>query len=333
MKTFGNDMCRGLLRAGAALMAAALLASCGGGQQVEPFVPTRVLAFGDENSVINGNGSKYTVNGVVDATAAAPGTISCELNPIWVQILASAYGLVFPQCPGTVPAPTSQILAQPNTKAADVTTQVASFVAGDHFNPTDLVTVLAGQHDILEQYQLVKGLSMTEAQASALLEQLGASLAAQVNAIALAGGKVLISTVPDLGLTPFAIAEGVDNAALLTRLTFSFNRKLRVGILNDGHMIGLLLTDEMVQTIVQSVQLGQLTTYVDVTRVACDKTVAPAVENCTALTLVDYTLLPGAPAIPATATGWLWADDTHLSAGGHVSLGSAAATRASGNPF
>lgn len=328
MKFFGNGM-----RVMAVVLTAALLASCGGGQQVERFVPTRLLAFGDENSVINGNGSKFTVNGVVDVTAAPPGTMNCALNPIWVQILASAYGLAFPQCPGTALAPASQILAQPAATAADVTTQIDSFLAGDRFTDTDLVTVLAGQNDILAQYQLVKALSMTEAQASAVLEQLGANLAAQVNRIALAGGKVVISTVPDLGLTPFAIVEGADNAALLTRLSFSFNKKLRLGIINDGHMIGLLLTDEMVQSIVRSVQLGQTSTYVDVTRVACNPTVVPLVQNCTALTLVDYTLAGGVPAIPATATGWLWADATHLSAGGHASLGSAAATRATGNPF
>ncbi len=332
MKFLGDGLRAGVLRAAGVAFVAAVLASCGGGQQIERFVPTRVLAFGDESSVINASGSKYTVNGVVDATATPPGVMDCSVNPIWVQYLATAYGLVFPQCPGIVASPPSRILAQPDTKAADVAAQITSFTSGDTFNGKDLVTVLAGQNDILEQYQLVKG-GLPEAQASAVLEAAGTALADQVNIIARAGGKVLISTVPDLSLTPFAVTEGPTNAAVLSRLTFSFNRKLRLGIINDGHMIGLLLTDEMVQSIVKTVQAGATTTYVDVTHVACDPAVAPLVQDCTTLTLKDYTGVPDTVGIKATATGWLWADATHLSAGGHASLGSSAYSRAAGNPF
>jgi hypothetical protein len=45
----------------AAIAATALLASCGGGQ-VEPFSPTRVLAFGDELSTIEADGRRYSIN-------------------------------------------------------------------------------------------------------------------------------------------------------------------------------------------------------------------------------------------------------------------------------
>ncbi len=301
MKFLGDELRAGVLRAAGVAFVAAVLASCGGGQQIERFVPTRVLAFGDESSVINANGSKYTVNAFVDDTATPP-VPDCTKNPIWVQYLAAAYGLVFPQCPGIVASPPSRVLAQPDTKAADVAGQITNFMSGDSFNGKDLVTVLAGQNDILEQYQLVKG-ALPEAQASAVLEAAGTALADQVNRIARAGGKVLISTVPDLGLTPFAVTEGPTNAAVLSRLTFSFNRKLRLGIINDGHMIGLLLTDEMVQSIVKTVQAGATTTYVDVTHVACDPAVAPLVQDCTTLTHKDYTGVPDTVGIKATATG------------------------------
>ena len=43
--------------------AALLLAACGGGDQVEKFAPRRVLAFGDENSLIVDNNADR--NGVV----------------------------------------------------------------------------------------------------------------------------------------------------------------------------------------------------------------------------------------------------------------------------
>jgi outer membrane lipase/esterase len=41
---------------------AALLGGCGGSSsRVENYVPTRLVAFGDELSLVNPNGSKYSV--------------------------------------------------------------------------------------------------------------------------------------------------------------------------------------------------------------------------------------------------------------------------------
>ena len=58
----------------AGLLALAGMASCGGGGQVDPFVPNRILAFGDELSVIQPDGRKYTVNAfrITDATTSPP---------------------------------------------------------------------------------------------------------------------------------------------------------------------------------------------------------------------------------------------------------------------
>src|SRR5262249_50065594 len=48
----------------AAVAAAALIAGCGGGgtSQIDPFSPTRVIAFGDESGAILQSGKKYTIN-------------------------------------------------------------------------------------------------------------------------------------------------------------------------------------------------------------------------------------------------------------------------------
>ena len=54
-----NRIGRAALLAG--VLASALLASCGGGEQVQTFVPTRVIAFGDESSVIRPDGSVESV--------------------------------------------------------------------------------------------------------------------------------------------------------------------------------------------------------------------------------------------------------------------------------
>jgi hypothetical protein len=76
---------------GLALGLLAALASCGGGGLVEPFRPTRILALGDELSVIEADGRKYTVNAfkVTDSTTT-PQTestteLDCVRNPIWIR--------------------------------------------------------------------------------------------------------------------------------------------------------------------------------------------------------------------------------------------------------
>ena len=314
---------------GCATVAAAIgLVACGGGDQVEPFEPNRTIAFGDESSVLDNsvnasNGRKYSINATVSETDP---TLNCALLPLWTQVLASRYGLTFPQCNnGTTPvaSPTGRIRAVPGAKVADLSAQIDAQQAESAFTSKDLVTVLIGQNDVLAQYAQYDTLG--EAQLVANVEAAGVALGTQVNRIAEAGGKVLVSTIPDLGLTPFAFDErkahtDVDRAALLTRLTQRFNASMRATIVNDGRKIGLILLDEYLQIVVRVVNGGGFTNVVNV---ACDTTKAPTLPDCTTLTLVS-----GAGALTN-----LWADTTHLSAGGQQALGSLAIARAQNNPF
>ena len=314
-----NGARRATLAAGA--LSLALMTSCGGGTQVERFVPTRLVVLGDETSVINADGSKYSVNATVSATDL---TLDCKANPIWVQVLANFYGFVFAQCNSAAAAVTGVIYASTGAKVASIAAQAAQ--AGS-FIGTDLVTILAGANDIVDQYRRYPGVG--EGQLTVELEGTAAALALQVNAIAAAGGKVLISTVPDLGLTPYALAEkaantDTDRAALLTRLTARFNARLRATIDNDGRRIGLLLGDEMVQIVVK---FPVNYAYANVTAAACLS--SAALPACTTATLQPAT----AGTAAAASFSWLWADALHLSPGGHNQLGALAATRAAGNPF
>jgi len=313
----------------AGLLTGALMAACGGGQQVVEFVPQRVLALGDEASVIAPDGTKYSVNGFASGSTTV---LDCAANPIWVQYVAAAFGLAFPECKGNVAAPASRILAAKGATSADVKTQIDGLLAGDSFRNTDLVTVLAGSNDILAQYALYDGTN--EAALSTTLEAAGAALAAQVNRVALGGGRVLISLVPSLGLTPFAIAESADpakgtgRAALLGRLTVAFNDGLRGNILNDGRKIGLLLTDELFTSMVR---FPGSYSFVNVTLPACVGATGTApVLTCTAATLrpADTTVTTA-----ATALNYLWADNIQPAYGGHIRLGQLAESRARGNPF
>jgi lysophospholipase L1-like esterase len=150
------DGCRRV--AGAGLLAAAMLvASCGGGEQVSSFRASRVIAFGDEMSLIvdannDGNGRKYTVN---QTTSSTDPTLECRFNELWIQSVANVYKLAFPQCnhgASAVPAPSSRIRAGAGARAADLSAQIDAQLAESAFRSGDLATVMIGQNDVLALY-------------------------------------------------------------------------------------------------------------------------------------------------------------------------------------
>lgn len=296
-----------------ALAAAALVAGCGGGDLLEPFQPDRILAFGDETSVIEANGRNWGVNGLDSS-----GAFSCTLKPNWVQALATGFGFAFPQCNPAGFTRLATMYAVAGAKQAGVAAQIDAHLAGGTgFNAKDLVTILAGQHDILEVYAQVGTLGVDAAKTE--LRNRGKALAAQVNRVAQAGGKVLIVTVPDLGLSPFALAEQATTPGrqqVLKDLTEAFNNGLRADIINDGRRIGLVLADEMVQVVNRAPAFNGFT---NVTQAVC----STAPPGCTTGTLVTG----------GSDSTWLWADTTHLSYGGHNRLTTLADTRARNNPF
>jgi len=296
----------------AAVLAAALL-GCGGGEPIERFVARRLIVLGDEFSVLEAGGIKYSVNALTN------GVPDCAANPLWVQIVANAYGLMFANCPNPTGNVTALNFAAAGAKVSDIPAQIDA-VGG--FVEKDLVTLLAGANDIYEQYALVAANAQTAQAAIGAATNLGVSLAGQVNRIADSGGKVLISTLPDLGATPFALAPDAPpgRAALLTQMTQAFNSKVLSNITNDGRRIGLLLTEDLFRSIVRT---GGAGTGLNVKDAACDVTKAPVVTQCTTDKLVTG----------ATAGAYLWADDRWFSFGGHAQLANLALVRALSNPF
>lgn len=319
MKMLKQAAHRRTLLATAALVAATLVAGCGGGGgQIEPFAPKRIMAFGDEASVITTEGKKYTIN-AVDATTSA---LQCANNPIWIQSLAATFGLVFAECnPTNQTVPTGKIYAQPGATVAGVKAQLDTFFASGGFNSKDLVAVMAGANDVLELYRQYpqQGADTLKAQA----RERGRELANQVNRIANADGRVVVATLPDMGTTPFALTErankpDTDRAKLLSELTTEFNTQMRITLIDDGRLIGLVLINEEVERIVRfNTSYG----FANVTEAACLAT-APAPE-CNTKTLVTN----------ASGDTWLWATSTLMSPAGQSRLGSMAVSRAVNNPF
>lgn len=298
----------------ATLCLAAVLAACGGGtSQVEAFVPTRILAFGDEHSSFTADGRKYSVNAL-----KADGTLDCENNPLWIQVVASVYGYRFAQCQGDATEARAVTRAAPGATVADVQAQIDAQQA-QGFEPKDLVLVMAGLNDVL-QIHAARTPADTEEVLLARARERGVVMAQQVNRMVGLGAKVIVATMPDVGITPYARSLGAAEAGLLSRLSSAFNGRLRVNILNDGRFIGLVLADETLQSAVQVPSAFGLTNATDA---AC-KAESP-LPDCRA---DAASLVTGASAIT-----WLWADGRRFGMAGHRQIGSIAASRAQNNPF
>lgn len=313
---FPGWMVRGMRPLVSALAAAALLSACGGGTStIDAFIPKTIVVFGDESSALLPDGARYGVNGLTEAKAP-----DCTLNPMWVQYLASQYGHVFAECnPQNVVDPKGRMRAVVGARAGDLEGQIDAYLAAGGFGEDALATVLIGAHDVLALYGDFPTRSRDELRVEA--RQLGQSVGRQINRLIDRGVRVIVATVPDLGLTPFALAEkaahtDADRAALLSALTAELNAGIRTTIVNDGRFVGLILGDEMVQAMVKSPSSFSLS---NVTQAVC--TTAP--PACTTDTLVSG----------ANASTWLWADALYMGPNPQQRLGLLAASRVANNPF
>ena len=293
-----------------------LLSACGGStSQLDPFIAGRLLVFGDDTSAITASGQKYSVN-AVDAS----GNLACNGEPLWVQSLASLYGFQFAECNPSFAQPQAFMRAFAGARVADVVAQVEAQVAAGGFRDKDLATVLAGTNDILDLYAQYPGRSVDSLVAEAGAR--GAALAAVVNRLVGLGVKVIVSDLPDMGLSPYALREkaldpfGFDRAAFISQLCQAFSDQLGVKIILDGRYVGLVQAELRFKTIGVSPASFGLT---NITDAVC----AVAVPNCTTSTLIAG----------GSSTSYLWADATHLSTGGQTQLASLAVDRARRNPF
>lgn len=317
--------------AAAAGLAVALLASCGGGTQIESFVPQRVVALGDEASLINPDGTKYTINGLefaTDTTVTPPVTapvvpteLECVTNQIWVQQLAYSYGIAFPGCATAGYNANGVMLATFGATAAGLSSQVDTYLGGNVSNK-DLVTVMVGVHDIIN--------ALNAADPVAAAEQAGTLVGAQVVRITDRGAKVIVSTVPNVGLTPFAINRELTapgSIARLSDLSARFNTRLRLklqDVRDGGRAVGLVLADELVLAMTQSPATYGL---INITQGVC----STALPGCDMTTLL--TTLNPVPAATSYGNDCLWADATHLGPNAQSRLGTLAVNRARSNPF
>jgi outer membrane lipase/esterase len=300
-----------------ALATAVVVAACGGGtSQSVTFVPDQYVAFGDDSSAIRADGRRFTVNPI----STLGGTLDCAAEPIWTQAVAKQFSFVFKECnPDAATEFKAQMRAAGGARAADLQGQIDAQLAAGGFATKSLATVLVGTNDVLDLYGRYP--QQSEEQITAELRARGELIAAQVNRLVGLGVRVIVSTVPDVGLSPYALQQkaaftDTDRSALISRLVAAINGRIRVNILNDGRFVGLVLADEAVQTIVRVPSAFSVT---DATTAVC----TVAVPDCSSQTLVAS----------GTSAAWLWADDRRLAYAGQARLGALAVSRAVGNPF
>jgi BarA-like signal transduction histidine kinase len=243
--------------------------------------------------------------------------------------VASGYGLVFPQCNSSGVLTTSaEMKAVAGAKVADVVAAVQAYQGTTGFTRATLVTLMAGQNDILAAYADWVAGTLTRAQATAQVAAAGKTLGTLVNTITASGngGRVLYATPPNIGYSPFAASEvassgSEDRRTMLRELTAAFVEAMRLAVTNDGAYAALVTADQLTVSMATNANLAAYS-LTNNTEAAC--TVTP-LTSCTVATLVSGAASSG--------TTYLWADAKVPGPNWQARVGSAALSRARNNPF
>ncbi|MEY8877900.1 MAG: hypothetical protein AB9M60_15420 [Leptothrix sp. (in: b-proteobacteria)] len=329
--------------------ATALLSACGGSTRIDPYVPTRIMSFGDELSVINPDGSQYTVNATAGTTTTLGG--ACTVHPIWNLTLATNFGLAFAACqPITIASANGVMAAAAGARVDQVVAQVASArtTTPDAFVPKTLVTLQGGSWDVIDAYNtfIVNQPTPNTAAATQQVHAAALKLAALVNQVADAGRgpRVIFATIPDLGYSPLAFngnatlgtcAGASDCRTLLSALSNEFNTTYRLNVIDDGHFAGLVTFDDRLRSMAnlnfRTSVYGLINTDAATQQAACDATVLANLSTCTTDQLIPAAVLATGSALSAGT--YLWAGTTLPGPAWHLQVGTLAVTRARNNPF
>ena len=155
-------------------------------------------------------GRKYSVNALItDGTA-----LDCAARPLWTQILAAAFLFAFEEC-----NPTNQ--ANPRQDLCRTRRQGRRPAGADRARPgadrqlsaaTDLVTVLIGANDVIDLYEnVLPGQPHVADSRPSSHQRIDARAApcsaSAINAFTALGPKVILSTIPLMNLTPYALRQ------------------------------------------------------------------------------------------------------------------------------
>ncbi len=174
------------------------------------------------------------------------------------------------------------------------------------FNDQQLVTVFAGGNDIFINVGALNAGLETPTQAVGAMAAAGDQLAGYVNSMILAHGAthVVVVTLPDVSLTPYALSAGPAAQALVKQMTVAFNTELQKGLTASA---SLLVVDAFP---VSEDQAAHPANYglSDVTHPVCTSSSSLI---CTKSTLIAA-VTPTPATAPATAANFYqYADSVH----------------------
>lgn len=196
----------------ALVAAASLLAACGSGSTVQQLTPTRFMAVGDGMIDLGHDGKRYTIN---------------DGSMLWTQQLASHFGLTLADSSTgglSYARGNARITATDPTGggAPSLSAQVDALLArlNNKFEDSDVIILSGGHTDIVTAVNET-GISATT---TATVKAAGTALGDLAKRLSEAGAKhVVVSGVYNLGLSPWARAQGEAKANAIRDLSVAFN--------------------------------------------------------------------------------------------------------------
>lgn len=196
----------------ALVAAASLLAACGSGSTVQQLTPTRFMAVGDGMIDLGHDGKRYTIN---------------DGSMLWTQQLASHFGLTLADSSTgglSYARGNARIIAADPTGggAPSLSAQVDALLArlNNKFEDSDVIILSGGHTDIVTAVNET-GISATT---TATVKAAGTALGDLAKRLSEAGAKhVVVSGVYNLGLSPWARAQGEAKANAIRDLSVAFN--------------------------------------------------------------------------------------------------------------